>query len=434
MAAGLIAVLGVLTLVTPGSLDAQEEAAADTVRLDRPLRVFLDCPGWICDFDYVREQIPYVNWVRDRNVSDVQALGTTESTGAGGEQITMDFIGRNRFAGEERTLHYTAGPTETDAQTRDGVARILKLGLTPWVAETPAGERLEIGYAEAGEGEAQETAALGEDDPWNLWIFEVSLGGSVSGEESEDSYSIDGGLAANRTTEAWKIDLGASFDYNEDQFVLDEDETVTTVRRRMSLQGMAVKSLGDHWSAGGRAGVSSSSFRNQDRTFRIGPALEYNVFPYEESNRRLLSFLYSLTVNDFQYDEMTIFEETEETLLRQSLTASLDLEQPWGEAGVSLTAGHFFHDLERNRLTLGGDLEIQLVQGLEFDVFGSVSRIRDQLYLPAGDASEEDILTRRRELATDYEFRLGFGISYTFGSIFSNVVNPRFDELGDSDI
>lgn len=429
LAAVLLAAACLAAVLTPGSARSQV-TAADTIRLDRPLRVFLDCPGYICDFDYVREQIPYVNWVRDRNVADVQVLGTEQNTGAGGEQITLDFIGRNRFEGEERTLHYTSGPTETDAETRDGVVRVLKLGLTPWVAETPAGERLEIGYEAAeAEEQTQQTGVVGEDDPWNLWVFETSVGGSLSGEESEDAYSIRGGLAANRTTEAWKLDLGTRFDYSENNFILSEGDTVTSIRRSSSFDALAVKSLGEHWSVGGQASVSSSTFRNRDLGVRVGPALEYNVFPYEESNRRMLTLLYAVTANRFVYDEMTIFEETEETLVRQTLTASLDLEQPWGEAGVSLTAGNYFHDVEKNRLSLGGNMEFQLVQGLEFDVFGRVSRIRDQLYLPAGDATEEDILTRRRELQTDYEYRLGFGISYTFGSIYSNVVNPRFDDL-----
>lgn len=36
------------------------------------------------------------------------------------------------------------------------------------------------------------------------------------------------------------------------------------------------------------------------------------------------------------------------------------------------------------------------------------------------------MLRRRQALATDYEYELSIGISYTFGSIFNNIVNPRF--------
>jgi hypothetical protein len=57
---------------------------------------------------------------------------------------------------------------------------------------------------------------------------------------------------------------------------------------------------------------------------------------------------------------------------------------------------------------------------------GGWSRIRDQIYLRAGEATDEEILLRRRQLATGYRYRFSAGLSYTFGSIFNNVVNTRF--------
>ena len=38
----------------------------------------------------------------------------------------------------------------------------------------------------------------------------------------------------------------------------------------------------------------------------------------------------------------------------------------------------------------------------------------------------EEILLRLRELQSGYEVEAQFGVRYTFGSIFNNVVNPRF--------
>ena len=40
----------------------------------------------------------------------------------------------------------------------------------------------------------------------------------------------------------------------------------------------------------------------------------------------------------------------------------------------------------------------------------------------------EGILLSRKQLATDYEYNLRVGVRYTFGSIYSNVVNPRFGD------
>ena len=65
-------------------------------------------------------------------------------------------------------------------------------------------------------------------------------------------------------------------------------------------------------------------------------------------------------------------------------------------------------------------------KGLSLNVGGGASWIRDQIYLPKGEASRDDVLVRQRQLATSYDYYLYFGVSYTFGSIYNNIVNPRF--------
>jgi len=52
--------------------------------------------------------------------------------------------------------------------------------------------------------------------------------------------------------------------------------------------------------------------------------------------------------------------------------------------------------------------------------------IHDQLSLPKGEATLEQVLLRRTMLETNYNYYFSIGLSYTFGSIYSNVVNPRF--------
>jgi hypothetical protein len=40
----------------------------------------------------------------------------------------------------------------------------------------------------------------------------------------------------------------------------------------------------------------------------------------------------------------------------------------------------------------------------------------------------EDILLQIRQLETQYDYYTSVGISYKFGSIYSNIVNPRFGD------
>jgi len=75
---------------------------------------------------------------------------------------------------------------------------------------------------------------------------------------------------------------------------------------------------------------------------------------------------------------------------------------------------------------LDGFISVRIVKGFSVRLWGGVARIRDQLSLVRGELSEADILLQLQELATDYSVDGGLGITYTFGSIFNNVVNPRF--------
>jgi hypothetical protein len=60
------------------------------------------------------------------------------------------------------------------------------------------------------------------------------------------------------------------------------------------------------------------------------------------------------------------------------------------------------------------------------NLYGQYSKIRNQISLPKGTASLEEVLLQRRQLETGYQFWGSFGVSYSFGSIYNNIVNPRF--------
>lgn len=421
-------------LAAPAPLGAQavDSTDADTVASagsQETIRVYLDCPGWLCDFDYFRRQVGYVSWVRDRNVADVQVLVTEQGTGGGGQKVTLDLIGRDRFQGIERRLTYTSAPSETDSETRAGLLRVLKLGLAGYLARTEAAGQLDLRYTGETEGRASQPSTR-EDDPWNRWVFEVDAGGGFDKEGRSERFDVDGSLSANRTTRELKIDIGVNGSYSESDFQLGDDSTFTSIQRSYGIQTVVVNSVGPHWSVGGQGSIRHSTERNQELAASGGPAVEYNLFPYSESTRRQLTVLYSVSANAFDYDQRTVFDELSSQRLSHSLNVSLDAQEPWGEVGVSLRGSHYLDNLEQNRVTLFGNAEFQLIQGLSFEVFGVASRVRDQIYLPAEEASREEILVGEREFATDFEYHANIGFSYTFGSIYSSVVNARFDNLG----
>ena len=77
------------------------------------LCVFLDCQG--CDFDYLRTELPFVNYVRDRRDAQVHVLITREQTGGGGRAITIDFVGLEGWL--ESTTRSSISPHRTTPTT-----------------------------------------------------------------------------------------------------------------------------------------------------------------------------------------------------------------------------------------------------------------------------------------------------------------------------
>jgi hypothetical protein len=84
------------------------------------------------------------------------------------------------------------------------------------------------------------------------------------------------------------------------------------------------------------------------------------------------------------------------------------------------------HDFSRNRLSLNADITLRIVAGLSLSLSGNYSFIHDQLGLRKEGATEQERLLRLRELGTGYSYYAYIGLSYAFGSIYSNIVNPIF--------
>ena len=346
---------------------------------------------------------------------------TTQPTGGGGTEFTLAFIGREEFAGLTDQHRYVSNDTETADEERHGFARTLQLGLMRYVAATPLADQLEVVYIEPPETEGPPAR-----DPWNFWVFRSGLNANVNSEQSVTAKSFFGSFSANRTTAEWKIRVGMNGSYNETRFELGDSETFTNETRSLALTGLALKSMGPRWSIGlGGSGVAST-FVNQDLTFRVAPAVEYNLFLYVESTRRQFTISYAVGASAFDYEVETIFGETSQTLLDQTLMVFFDVVQPWGQSGLTFEASQFLNDPSQHRMVFVGDVGLRISRGIFLNFSGSASRINDQVFLPAAGLTPQEILVERRELETDHRVSFSVGITFVFGSIYNNVVNSRF--------
>ena len=319
------------------------------------LQIFLDCSA--CDFDYLRTEITYVNYVVDRKDAQVHVLVTTQQTGGGGTEYTINFIGQQEFAGRDDLQLYLSSSTDTADEVRQGFAQMLELGLLRYVAGTPLASEITILHEPRVQRPA---AAQPEDDPWNFWVFRTRANASVNTEELRTGKFVFASLSANRTTEEWKINVGLNGAYADTEFELGDSDRFRNVTRNLDLTSLVVGSLGDHWAWAAGGSATASTFVNQDLTFRFAPAIQYNFFPFSESTRRQFTVSYGLGVTAFNYEEETIFGKTEEVLSDQTLTVSLDLNEPWGQSSMALEVSNFLEDFNKNRVVFFGGVSARV--------------------------------------------------------------------------
>ena len=408
-----------LTLSVPSAASQEGQPGIDELK-KTALKIFLDCDS--CDLAYIKTEITFVNYVRDRLEAQVHVLITTQATGGGGREYTLTFMGQNDCRDLNDVQKYFSTKTDTEDDIRRGLVKVLKLGLMSYVGRTPIARRIAVDYSRpdaAGPGR----------DRWHSWVFSLSGRGYFSGEESYMSRMIDASFSANRVTPASKLKLGVSVDTQKRRFEI-EDEVITGARSSWDASGLFVKSLGPHWSAGIFFEAESSLYSNVDLGLTAAPAVEYNFFPYSQSTRRQLRLLYKLAVNPVKYREVTSFGKTRETLFKESLEATADLREKWGTVSITAEGSHYFHDLGKNRLDLFGIVNLRLYKGLSVYVLGGYSWIRDQLSLLARELTDEEMLLRLRELPMNNNYFVAVGFQFTFGSIFTNVINPRFGSSG----
>jgi len=392
---------------------------ADTTD-DGILQVYLDGVDYYQD--YIRQEVVFVNYVRDRFSAQIHLLITGQSTASGGIDFNLFFIGQQQFSGSQDTLHVIAGTNETDQEIREKLKKSIEIGLLPYALQINPALPVEISYTGASTSNEKQ-----EEDKWNGWIYSISGNGSASLNSNNRSFYLSGSVSASRITEEWKLLLSSGGSYNTDIYELGDNEQFIGYNNSFYNTITVVNALNEHWSFGGEAFYSASTYGNFDGYLNISPAIEYNIFPYSDNATRLLTVFYKIGPEYQNFIDTTIYGKTESWLLRERLDTSLSLTQKWGSISLGLNGSNYFHDFSKNSFGAFTSFNWRIVEGLNFNGYCVLQFLNDQLNLPKGDLSDEEILLQIAVQQTDYSLFTFFGLSYTFGSIFNNVVNPRFD-------
>ncbi|WP_147303582.1 hypothetical protein [Rhodohalobacter sp. SW132] len=384
--------------------------------------VYLDCSS--CDVTYIRSNVTFVNYVRDQSDASIYLNITDQRTGGGGREYTLVFSEIGVPEGRVDTLRYTSPSSDSSDERRIGLNRYIKIGLVPYVSQTVAMRALDIFY-EAPETDEDEEEI---DDPWDNWIFDLNLRSNLSGQDTETNFGLYSGFEAERTTHDWKIRARMRGEIRR--------RTVELTNRTLNVN----RDWGDYWGMVGYSLTSHStvalfSYVGFNRTNNIAlrtylaPAIEYNFFPYDEFQQRRFIVQYQVTPTYRRYYNTTIFLQDSELIMSQELSTRLRYDQRWGRIDIRLSGMHFFHDSSINRFEVNPSFNIRIIRGLSVSLSGRYRIINDQLSLELPtdvDPNDPESIIRGVQRPTSFDYSISFGLSYTFGSIYNNIVNPRF--------
>ncbi|MBV6425620.1 MAG: hypothetical protein KIPDCIKN_00103 [Haliscomenobacter sp.] len=395
------------------------------------LMIYLDCGQ--CDVNFIKQEIPQVNYTLDPLRAQVHVLVSVQWLDSGGRIYLFEFIGREKFEGDRFSLEILIDPQNTSLERSEKIVNALKAGLVVFVAQNGESDRVQVtlpalkpvvpsGVESTTEGDLEDEELPG--GFFNQWIYEVFSNLDWNKETNRSTLNMRYGGNMNYITDQWRIRLNSNFNYTEG-FVQDDEEKIEFSRRNNGISSALIKSITSHWSAGVFFSWNQSTYTNIQNSYWLTPAIEYSIFPYSEAVTKEFTIAYRLGMTDQHYLEETIFLKTREKLLRQSIELQLDMRQRWGNVDVQISAANFFQDWRKNRLTMEADVSFRVIKGLSFSVGGNYILINDQINLRRGDATLEEILLGQRQLATDFESGLNFGMRYTFGALYNNVVNTR---------
>lgn len=394
--------------------------AQGNVKSDAP-SIFIDCLTW-CHRDFIKQELSYVNHMLDRQSAEVFIQITSQNTGGGGQRFQVEIKGSGRFDHMTDTLFFNLIANVSDNERRETMLSTVQEALLPYLLKTSMREKITFEIDSSIDDTAEEVIV----DPWKSWIFNVRINGNTNGQEAYNNLSIYSRLSASKVTDDVKIQprIFYNLDRNVFSFEDEEDDVFVNVSSGASLK--YVKSINDHFSMGFFSEVRESTFSNYDLSFSFQPAVEYNYFPYDEVQKRRLSALYRVGPQFNNYIDTTLFDKEREWLYRHSLEIEYTQVEDWGSFDIQFTSGNYLHDWSLLFVAIEPYIELNIIKGLSLNFGGTISMNRNQVNIPKGDASRDDVLLQQIQLLSNYSYYGWMGIGYRFGSQYNNIVNARF--------
>lgn len=382
------------------------------------IKVQVDCRG--CNNNFIRQNIRSVSHVRDQALADVYILVNQTFTPAT-RIFNISLQGLNEFEGINNHFEHSISHTQTSQEQNEELVKVLRIALATYLLHRMS-DALSL---EIAADSSNLTAPEKEVDKWRNWIFSVAARLNLNEQDTRKQSSLTLRFDGDKVTENWRVRLDGRFRRNILKISEEGQDPFTSRVENEFIGGSVVKSLSNHWSTGVFSSYFANTADNLNSRINTSFALEYNFFDYQEVLTREMTIAYRIGMNWQEYQDPTIFDRLDDRFGNQSLAVEIRFRRNWGNLFSTIRGSHFLNNIKRNRLSIDNSASVRIWKGLTVQLNAELNIIRDQINLPKGEASLEDVILQQRAIAKSYDLFIGTGINYTFGSIFNNILNTR---------
>ncbi|MDF1694376.1 MAG: hypothetical protein P1U56_01000 [Saprospiraceae bacterium] len=369
---------------------------------------------------YIKTEINFVDYMLDRQSSELYILLVNQRTGSGGTEFIMT-VENKKALSEPYDLVFFTKPNAVDAEKREAIVKTLKRALLKYMVDEELTEH--ISYSVDVSSEEEVISIL---DPWNAWVVSLGVNGNLNRESQFNSVNLRFNINVNRVTDKHKLLSRVNYNRNESNFVIEGEETISNLQTSFYGNTLYVYSLNENWSAGGVIRYSRSIFENYDHSITVSPAIEYNIFPYSEYANHNFTIRYEIGGRYNDYIDSTTYFKTTEYLGRHRLAVDFQIVKPWGNIDIDAGASQFLTRPKRYSIDINPSVDVNIFKGLNLYTGIYYEITKDRINIPKGDLSVEEILLQNKLRDSNFSMYMYFGIRYRFGSSFNNVVNTRF--------
>lgn len=389
----------------------------------KSIKVYITC-GY-CYEDFIKTQVTWAYFVQDQFVADVNVRINALQTGSGGQQYQFIFQGLKRLAQLSDTITFDVSSIQTENEIRQEVLHHLELGLVRYSLYLDRHDVLKVASSDSSDRKEMGQGANPQEDPFNAWVFNLSANGYSSGQEITQSYNWGTRASASQIKETHKIRLSVNYNKNINRYKYMGSD-LTYRLGSLNCNALFTKSISDHWSWGTYHYYVQSDYDNYKSAINSNLAVEYNLFPYKDSQTKQLTFSTYLGGAYNIYKQTTLYLKDKEFRPTGSANVQANFNQDWGSVSIGLSHQALLDDWKKNNTSLNMYVDARIYKGLSISLYSYIALIRNQINLPLNDASIDEVLLQQQVLATNYSFYSSVSLNYRFGSIYNNVVNTRF--------